>query len=83
MPRREHNREPSPSLAPLVTIGDPTVANLLAARLRSEGVAVWLRGEMSGPYPVGVGGLADVQVFVDADHLALARSVYEDFVSEA
>ncbi|MEN8113838.1 MAG: DUF2007 domain-containing protein [Actinomycetota bacterium] len=79
--KREHH-DPDPALEPLGIVGDPAVANLLAARLRSEGIEVWLRGETSGPYPVGVGGLAEIQVFVDADRLDDARTIYETFIDD-
>lgn len=79
----KHSTEDSePTFEPLVTVGDPSTANVLAARLRSEGIRVWLRGESSGPYPVGVGGLAEVQVFVDADQLTDAQTVCDAFMSE-
>jgi hypothetical protein len=65
---------------PLVVIGDPTEANLLAARLRSCGIAVRLHGESFGPYPIGVGGLAEVELWVDSDRIAEARDVATDWV---
>ncbi|MEN8233850.1 MAG: hypothetical protein ABFR89_02865 [Actinomycetota bacterium] len=81
--RRKHSHEdPDPAFEPLAIIGDPSTANLLAARLRAEDIDVWLRGETSGPYPVGVGGLAEVQIFVDAVRLADARQVYDEFMRD-
>ncbi len=59
----------------LVVIGDPTEATLLAARLRSEGIAVRTHGEAFGPYPVQVGGLAEVEIWVDVDRLEDARQI--------
>lgn len=59
----------------LTVIGDPSEANLLAALLRSHGIAVRLHGEPFGPYPVGLGGLAEVEVWVDADRMTEARGI--------
>ncbi|MEA2010198.1 MAG: DUF2007 domain-containing protein [Actinomycetota bacterium] len=79
MRKRERNGEPADRLEPLVRIGDPNEANLLAAQLRSEGIPVHIHGELSGPYPVGVGGLAEVELWVDAAHMAQARAVVAEF----
>ena len=62
---------------PLVVVGDPAEANLLAALLRADGIAVRMHGEPFGPYPVGVGGLAQVEVWVADDRLEDARAVVE------
>jgi hypothetical protein len=62
---------------PLAVIGDPAAANLLGALLRSEGIPVRMHGETYGPYPVSVGGLAQVEVWVAADRLADARAILE------
>ena len=62
---------------PLAVVGDPATANLLGALLRSEGIAVRMHGETYGPYPVSVGGLAQVEVWVAADRLADARVILE------
>ena len=79
MKKRDRDERPAASLEPLVRIGDPNEANLLAAQLRSEGIPVHIHGELSGPYPVGVGGLAEVEIWVDADHMAQARAVVAEF----
>jgi putative signal transducing protein len=44
-------------------------AHLLAARLRSEGIDVQLRGAVDGPYGLTVGDMARVDVWVPADQL--------------
>jgi len=78
----EHQRrgdQPSGAYEPLTKIGDPAEANILAAMLRSEGVPVRLHGESFGPYPVSIGELAEVEVWVGADHLEAARAVLERF----
>ena len=62
---------------PLAIVGDRTQANLLAALLRSEGIAVRLHGEAFGPYPVGIGRLAEVEVWVIDDRLDDARAILE------
>ena len=62
---------------PLVIAGDQVQANMLAALLRSEGIAVRLHGESFGPYPVGIGGLAEVEVWVNEDRIADARAIVE------
>lgn len=61
----------------IAIIGDPADANLLAAELRSAGIAVRLHGEAFGPLPVRVGGLAEVEVWVDADRVDDARRIAE------
>lgn len=79
MKKRDQDEHHVDHLEPLVRIGDPGEANLLAAQLRAEGIAVHLQGELSGPYPVGVGGLAEVEIWVDPDRMAEARAVVAEF----
>lgn len=79
MKKRDSGERGTDRLEPLVRIGDPNEANLLAAQLRAEGIPVYLHGESSGPYPVGVGGLAEVEIWVDANHIAQARAVVAEF----
>ena len=62
---------------PLVVVGDPAAANVLAALLRADGIAVRMHGESFGPYPVGVGGLAQGEVWVADDRLDDARAIVE------
>jgi hypothetical protein len=70
---------PRERLEPLVRIGDPAEANILAAMLRSEGIPVRLHGESFGPYPVAIGELAEVEIWVGADHMTAARTVLESY----
>ena len=51
----------------LRTVRDAWEANVLAARLGAEGIVTQLRGNLSGPYPLGA-----VTVFVEADQAELA-----------
>ena len=50
-------------------------ANVLAARLASEGIDTELRGAVDGPYGVTVGDLARGDVYVADDQLGDARYV--------
>ena len=68
---------------PLVVVGDPAAANVLAALLRSDGIAVRMHGESFGPYPVGVGGLAQVEVWVADDRLNDARAIVETWRADS
>jgi hypothetical protein len=79
MRKRNRDQHGADRLEPLVRIGDPNEANLLAAQLRSEGIPVHVHGETSGPYPVGVGGLAEVEIWVDASHMIQARAIVAEF----
>ena len=71
---------PTDHLEPLVRIGDPNEANLPAARLRAEGIPVHVHGESFGPYPVGVGGLAEVEIWVAANRMTEARALVAEFM---
>ena len=80
------NRDPHPdgsNYEPLVVVGDPAAANVLAALLRSDGIAVRMHGESFGPYPVGVGGLAQVEVWVADDRLNDARAIVETWRADS
>jgi hypothetical protein len=50
-------------------------AQVLAARLRSEGIDAQLQGALSNPYALTVGDMARVDVFVPEDQLEDARYV--------
>lgn len=76
MPKRDHHNDTTP-YEPLVVIGDPAAANVLAALLRADGIEARLHGESFGPYPVGVGGLAQVEVWVPIDRSADAQAIVE------
>ena len=75
MRERAHHR--NSRYEPLVVVGDPTAANVLAALLRADGIEVRMHGESFGPYPVGVGGLAQVEVWVPHNRLDDARAILE------
>jgi len=82
MPKRD--RHPGGNhYEPLVVVGDPAAANVLAALLRTDGIAVRMHGESFGPYPVGVGGLAQVEVWVTDDRLDDARAIVEAWRSDS
>jgi len=75
---RKRDRHPDGNhCEPLVVVGDPAAANVLAALLRTDGIAVRMHGESFGPYPVGVGGLAQVDVWVADERLDDARAIVE------
>jgi hypothetical protein len=61
----------------LTKAGDRWVAELIVARLRSEGIPAHLSGDSAGPYPVSVGGLATTQVWVPARMLDEAREILD------
>jgi hypothetical protein len=65
---------------PLAVVGDPLKANLVAAQLRAHGITVWVHGETTGPYPVTVGGLAQVEIWVDVDRLNEARQIVTELI---
>ncbi len=79
MKHRDSEDRGADRLEPLVRIGDPNEANLLVAQIRAEGIEVHVRGEASGPYPVNVGGLAEVEIWVDVNHMAEARAIVAEF----
>ena len=82
MPKRD--RHPNGNqYEPLVVVGDLAAANVLAALLRADGIAVRMHGESFGPYPVGVGGLAQVEVWVADDRLDDARAIVEAWRSDS
>ncbi len=60
---------------PLARIADPSQAELLAARLRAEGIDAWVRGEASGPYRFTLGLMAEAEVWVPGSQLDAAREV--------
>ncbi|HZJ48713.1 MAG TPA: DUF2007 domain-containing protein [Acidimicrobiia bacterium] len=81
--QQSEDHDPKERYEPLTRISDPVAANILAAMLRSGGVSVRLNSESFGPYPVTVGGLAEVEVWVDADDLDTARAILEDYQRNA
>ena len=59
----------------LTSVHGSFAAHVLAARLVSEGFDVELRGALCNPYPVTIGDLARVDVFVPADQVSDASYV--------
>ncbi len=59
----------------LTRFADAGQAELLAARLRAEGIDALVRGEGSGPYRFTVGGMAEAEVWVPGSQLDAAREV--------
>ena len=62
----------------VATIGDITAGNVLAARLRSEGIEVRVHSPALGPYPMTVGDLAQTELWVMSDRAEDAASVLLD-----
>ena len=54
----------------LRTVPDAWQANVIAARLGAEGILTCLKGNVSGPYPLGV-----VSVFVEEDQADVASEL--------
>jgi hypothetical protein len=59
----------TPGFVKLMTVGDPSEAQIIAAKLRGAGIDVRLHGENFGPYPIQVGEFADTQIWVPADRV--------------
>ncbi len=60
---------------PLVKIADAARAEVLAARLRAEGIDARVRSEAAGPYHFTVGQMAEAEILVPPDLLSDAREV--------
>lgn len=65
----------TPGFVRLMTVGDPSEAQIIAAKLRAASIEVRLHGENFGPYPIQVGELADTQIWVPADRIDDATDV--------
>jgi hypothetical protein len=59
----------------LTTVHGAFGAHVLAARLASEGFDVELGGAVDNPYPLTMGDLASIDVFVPADQVEAASYV--------
>jgi hypothetical protein len=71
-----HSTMPEPGhFVKVATVGDITAGNVLAARLRSEGIEVRVHSPALGPYPVTVGRLAETELWVLSDRVEDAASV--------
>ena len=62
-------------MAPLTWVAGAFRAQVLAARLASEGIDAQLRGAVESPYGLTVGDMARVDVFVPEDQLDDAKYV--------
>src|SRR3954469_24363454 len=62
-------------MSSLTTVAGAFRAQVLAARLESEGIDAQLRGAFNSPYGLTMGDLARVDVYVPEDQLADARYV--------
>lgn len=70
--------EPRGRFVCVAQVGDPATAQILAARLESEGIEARVHGEAFGPYRLTVGEMAVSEVWVVEDRLDEARTVVLD-----
>lgn len=59
-------------------MGDITAGNVLAARLRSEGIEVRVHSQAFGPYPMTVGDFAAAELWVLSDRVEDASVILLD-----
>ncbi len=62
----------------VATVGDITAGNVLAARLRSEGIEVRVHSQAFGPYPMTVGDFAEAELWVLSDRIEEASAILLD-----
>ena len=62
----------------IATVGDITAGNVLAAKLRSEGIEVRVHSPAFGPYPVTVGNMAETELWVLTDRVEQANAILLD-----
>ena len=62
----------------VTTVGDIVAGNVLAARLRAEGIEVRVHSPALGPYPMTVGEMAATELWVLSDRVEEARSILLD-----
>ncbi|MCP3974895.1 MAG: DUF2007 domain-containing protein [bacterium] len=62
----------------VATVGDITAGNVLAARLRSEGIEVRVHSQAFGPYPMTVGDFAEAELWVLTDRVEDASAILLD-----
>src|SRR5262245_27852045 len=73
-PGRNISRMEGPvRMTPLTWVSGGFRAEVLAARLRSEGIDAQLQGALSNPYGLTVGDMARVDVYVPEDQLDDAK----------
>ena len=59
----------------VTTVGDIVAGNVLAARLRAEGIEVRVHSQAFGPYPMTVGEMAATELWVLSDRVEDAKSI--------
>lgn len=59
----------------LTRVSDANEANLIRARLDSEGIEAHLRGEALGPYRLNIGAMAVTEIWIAPDRLDEARLI--------
>lgn len=67
----------------LTEISDPNAAQLLAARLRAEGIEARISSEAEGPYRLTIGSMATTQLWVDEADLSQARMLLEEIEEDS
>lgn len=59
----------------LATLGDTVSANIMGARLESEGIEVRIHSQGFGPYPMTLGNMADAELWVLEDRVDEASQI--------
>jgi hypothetical protein len=67
----------------LTKVGDLASANIMAARLRAEGIEARVHSPSLGPYPVTVGDLALSEIWVLEDRLGDASQILLDIEAKS
>jgi hypothetical protein len=62
----------------LATVGTLTEGQVLAARLKAEGIEVRVHSQSFGPYPLTVGEMAETELWVMSDRLSEASTIMLD-----
>jgi len=68
----------SPRFVCIARVGDLYTAEIVAARLQSEGLTVRVHGEALGPYPMTIGQMAQTEIWVAGDDADTALEVLEE-----
>lgn len=67
----------------LTKVGDLASANIMAARLRAEGIEARVHSPSLGPYPVTVGDMALSEIWVMEDRLEDASQILLDIEAKS
>ena len=62
----------------IATVSDLHEGRVIASKLRAEGIPCRLRSEALGPFVMGVGSMAQVDVFVPAELEDVATQLLEN-----